>query len=50
MLTAAAFAFSVLCYTDLHHFFSVYSILFSRTPDPVGLVKPLLHGNNLELE
>lgn len=46
---AAACALSVLRFTALHHFFSIYNILFSR-PDPVGSVKPCLHGNNLELQ
>lgn len=46
---SAACALSVLRFTALHHFFSIYNILFSR-PDPVGLVKPRLHGNNLELQ
>lgn len=46
---SAACALSVLRFTALHHFFSIYNILFSR-PDPAGLVKPRLHGNNLELQ
>lgn len=46
---SAACALSVFRFTALHHFFSIYNILFSR-PDPAGLVKPRLHGNNLELQ